>query len=241
MKTKLIAPKSAPLHCLGLLALSVTLAAQFLHAGDTVVSSPAIARASDTLASSNGYYVEVFGGFSGLMNEGLSLDGSNYDADYGRGFLTGAAVGHQWSGFSLELEFFYRSNDVDQVSRGAERFMDGDYASTNFFLNAQHTFGSIAGNSAVIRPYVGAGLGLMQEIDIDLPGVGVEDISANWEFGFQALAGIRWEISEHWSLFAEARYIYGGDPELRAETGGGQTVRADYNGWSALAGLRWTF
>jgi opacity protein-like surface antigen len=191
--------------------------------------------------ASTGLYLEGFGGFSGLLDDGLTLDGNNFDANYGSGFLSGAALGYQWTNLSLELEFFYRSNDVKSVSRGQDRFSGGDYASTNFFLNTQYTFGSIAGKAAVIRPYIGAGVGLMQEIDMDLPGAGVESLSSSWEFGLQALVGVRWEISSHWSLFTEARYTHGGSPDLSAESGPERSASADYNGWTALAGVRWTF
>lgn len=210
-----------------------------------VAGEPAPQTAATFPTSSNGFsegfYLEGFGGLSGLMDDTIHLNGERFDGEYGGGFLGGAAIGQQWNRWSLELEFFYRSNDIDVVSRGAERFVGGDYASTNFFLNAHYTFGSLAGQAAIIRPYLGAGIGLMQEIDIDMTGLNVEDVSASWEPAFQAILGVRWEISAHWSIFTEARYTYAGDPSLRSESGASQTVRADYNGWTALAGLRWTF
>lgn len=228
------------------LVLALTVACGPLRAGEPAMPAgpamPAAVGAADAAsAASTGLYLEGFGGFSGLIDDGLTLDGESYDARYGSGFLSGAALGYQWTNLSLEVEFFYRSNDVDTVSRGRDRFTDGDYASTNLFLNAQYTFGSLLGGTAVVRPYLGVGAGLMQEIDIDLPAAGAEDLSASWEFGFQALVGVRWEFSPHWALFAEGRYTYGGDPELTSESGPSRTAKADYNGWAALAGVRWTF
>jgi opacity protein-like surface antigen len=220
--------------------LTLILPAAPLRAGDPVLPT-ATGTPAAAAPASDGWYVEAFGGYSGLLDDRLTLDGNTYDANYGSGFLGGAAVGYQWAHFSVELEFFYRGNDVDTVRRDAERFTGGDYASTNYFLNTQYTFGSLAGNAAVIRPYIGVGVGLMQEIDMDLPGAGAEDLSANWEFGFQALVGLRWEISPHWSLFTEGRYTYGGSPDLKSEAGPDRTATADYNGWTALAGVRWTF
>jgi len=243
MKTiRRLTPSSPTRPSFGLAAavLTLSLPATPLWAGDQVLPTAAATPAT-TAPASNGWYVEAFGGYSGLLDDGLTLDGNTYDANYGSGFLGGAALGYQWTNFSVELEFFYRSNDVDTLSRDAERFTGGDYASTNYFLNTQYTFGSLAGNAAVIRPYIGVGVGLMQEIDIDLPGARAEDLSANWEFGFQALVGLRWEISPHWSLFTEARYTSGGSPDLKSEAGTERTATADYNGWTALAGLRWTF
>lgn len=225
---------------LAALVLTLTVSTAPLLAGEAPLPA-SVGTLTTAPTASTGLYLEGFGGFSGLLDDGLTLDENNYDASYGSGFLSGAALGYQWTHFSLELEFFYRSNDVDTVSRGRDRFTDGDYASTNFFLNTQYTFGSIAGQAAVIRPYIGAGIGLMQEIDIDLPGAGAEDLSSTWEFGFQAIIGLRWEISPHWSLFTEGRYIHGGSPSLSAETGPARSASADYNGWTALAGLRWTF
>ncbi len=226
---------------LAALVLALTVATSPLPAGVLSPAPASISTVTATPTASTGLYFEGFGGFSSLLNDGLTLNGKNYDASYGSGFLSGAALGYQWLSFGLELEFFYRSNDVSSVSRGLERFAGGDYASTNFFLNTQYTFGSIAGLAAVIRPYIGAGIGLMQEIDIDLPGTGAENLSSSWDLGIQALVGLRWEISPHWSLFTEARYIYGGSPDMSTETGPSRSATAEYNGWTALAGLRWTF
>ncbi len=235
-------PGSHAFSSFGLAALlfTLTLSAAPMQAGESPLPAP-VGTLTTAPTASTGLYLEGFGGFSGLLDDGLTLDGNNYDASYGSGFLGGAALGYQWTNFSLELEFFYRSNDVDTVSRGQDRFSGGDYASTNFFLNTQYTFGSIGGRAAVIRPYIGAGIGLMQEIDMDLAGAGAEDLSSTWEFGFQALVGVRWEISAHWSLFTEARYTHGGSPNLSAESGPARSASADYNGWTALAGVRWTF
>jgi opacity protein-like surface antigen len=220
------------------LSLSLNLGA--LSAGEPLLQA-AVNLPAEPPTFSQGFYFEGFGGFSGLMDDGIQLNGERWDGEYGGGFLGGGAIGHQWRAWSLELEFFYRSNDIDAVSRGGDRFAGGDYASTNFFLNAHYTFGSLGGRAAIIRPYVGAGVGLMQEIDIDMPGLGVEDVSATWKPAFQAIFGVRWELNAHWSIFTEGRYTYAGDPKLRSETGASQTVRADYKGWTALAGLRWTF
>ena len=223
-----------------LAGLALSFSTNSLVAGS---SAPQAAASIPATSSdfSEGIYIEGFGGFSGLFDDDINLNGEKFSGEYGGGFLGGAAIGQQWKNLSLELEFFYRSNDIDSVSRGSESFEGGDYASTNFFLNAQYTFGSIAGRSAIIRPYFGAGIGLMQEIDIDMTGLNVEDISTTWEPALQAILGLRWELSPHWSLFTEGRYTYAGDPTLKSESGPSQSVTANYNGWTALAGLRWTF
>jgi hypothetical protein len=191
-------------------------------------------------------YVDVYGGLSMLGSGDVIRAGSATNGSYDRGFLAGAAFGKQVSpAWAFEVEWFYRSNEVESMKGGSfDGVTDGDFASTNLMFNAVYTFGQGGpGGSARagITPYVGLGLGFMQEVDIDLTVGGVEqEHSDNWVPAAQLIAGALYPISDSFSGFLELRYHYAGSPEMDA-TSGGAPVEADYNGFSTLLGLRYAF
>ena len=194
----------------------------------------------------DGVYVDVFGGFSGLSSGDVKQSGQTSDGSYDGGFLSGLAVGKELSpAWSLELEWFYRNNGVDSMNGGVfDGVSDGDFASTNLMFNAIYTFRRDDANEGFfnkISPYVGLGLGAMQEVDIDMNVAGIEqEFSDHWVPSSQIILGAIYPINACFSAFAELRYHYSGSPTLDAENGGGR-VDADYDGYSALFGLRYSF
>jgi hypothetical protein len=72
------------------------------------------------------------------------------------------------------------------------------------------------------RPYVGAGLGYVQEIDIDLKNVGgVEtSYSQDGEIAYQLIAGTSYGLTENWDLTADVRYMRVDSINLKREAGG---------------------
>ena len=194
----------------------------------------------------DGVYLDVFGGFSGLSSGDVKQAGQTSDGSYDGGFLSGLAVGKELSpAWSLELEWFYRNNGVDSMNGGVfDGVSDGDFASTNLMFNAIYTFRRDDANEGFfnkISPYVGLGLGAMQEVDIDMKVAGIEqEFSDHWVPSSQIIVGAIYPINACFSAFAELRYHYSGSPTLDAENGGGR-VDADYDGYSALFGLRYSF
>jgi opacity protein-like surface antigen len=194
----------------------------------------------------DGVYLDVFGGFSGLSSGDVKQSGQTSDGSYDGGFLSGLAVGKKLSpAWSLELEWFYRNNGVDSINGGVfDGVSDGDFASTNLMFNVIYTFRRDDANEGFfnkISPYVGLGLGAMQEVDIDMKVAGIEqEFSDHWVPSSQIILGAIYPINACFSAFAELRYHYSGSPTLDAENGGGR-VDADYDGYSALFGLRYSF
>jgi hypothetical protein len=94
-------PGSHAFSSFGLAALlfTLTLSAAPMQAGESPLPAP-VGTLTTAPTASTGLYLEGFGGFSGLLDDGLTLDGNNYDASYGSGFLGGAALGYQWTNFS---------------------------------------------------------------------------------------------------------------------------------------------
>ncbi|MEO1083217.1 MAG: OmpW family outer membrane protein [Acidobacteriota bacterium] len=188
-------------------------------------------------------YVKLVAGFGDLDDGGtLEVDdprfSSTADASYDLGIRSGLAFGWRFDDrFALELEYLYSTNDFDAaVFSDGQRFEDGNYASVVISANAYTFFRR--GES--VRPYVGAGLGWVQEVDVDFER-GDEEISFQTDdFGFQAMAGLLWDVNDRWSLDLQARYLVVDGLEMEAEEGAG-TVVADYRPLSLFVGLGYRF
>lgn len=194
---------------------------------------------------SDGLYVELFGGLHGLAGGDIRQGVSTGKASYSAGPMFGAAFGKNFSPrWALETEFFYRSNDLDSIKTGAlGGTREGDFASANLMFNGIYTFTRPDGSAlwGDLSPYLGAGIGVLQEADMDLKVGGVtRQYSGNWMPAAQAFLGVRYALNQRWSLFLETRYHFAGEIELKSSSGD-PAIKADYNGLSGIAGLRFTF
>lgn len=148
-----------------------------------------------------------------------SVFGASVVADIrlGSGQVAGLGIGYRLnSNISTEFAWEYRSNDSEVSLANGKRFEEGNYASNTFFLNALYHFDSVT----KWRPYIGIGLGWLQEIDIDLESSGQEfSYSANGDIGFQIMGGVDYRLSDTWQLQAELRFSDFSDIKLESENG----------------------
>jgi hypothetical protein len=193
----------------------------------------------------DGLYLEVFGGLHGLADGDVKQGGTTGKGSYGGGQIFGGAVGKKLTqNWSVETEFFYRSNDIDSVGSGPlAGSTEGDFASTNLMFNGVYTFTQSDGSGlwGKFTPFVGAGLGFLQEADIDAKiGGGERQYSDTWIPSVQFLTGVTYEVNESWSVFAETRYHYAGEVELKSSKDN-TVLKANYDGFSGIVGVRYSF
>ena len=202
-------------------------------AAASLLLSGTIAQAA---TADGGLYLNFFGGFSGLSSGDLIQSGATSKGDYDGGTIVGMAlVAPDWA---LEAEWFYRSNEISSVTGGPFNGVNnGDFASTNLMFNAIYHFHA----TDKVKLYCGLGLGLMQEVDIDMTISGAEqEFSDNWVPAAQLILGAAYPINQTFSATAEVRYHFASSPSLEASNGGAG-LKADYSGYSALLGLRYSF
>ena len=187
----------------------------------------------------DGLYMEFGGGTSTVPGGDITLDGIEWEGEYDNGTLFIASLGKNWTdNWATEIEYFYRTNDVDTLTGDGNVLSGGDLASTNVFVNVIYTFDGIMGSAW--RPYGGLGLGWMTETDIDLDGLPGEEFSATWLTGYQWLIGIQRTFGENWTGLLEGRAIAGGSQDLESSLDG-RTLEVEYNTWSLIVGLQWSF
>lgn len=187
----------------------------------------------------DGLYIEFGSGLGFIPGGDITLDGNEWEAEYDNGSIFMASIGKNWTdNWATELEYFYRSNDIDTLTAGSVVLTGGDLASTNVFVSMVYTLDGLLGSSW--RPYGGLGAGWFTETDVDIAALPGEEFSKTGSTGYQWLVGVRGVFGENWSGFLEGRAIAGGSQDL-ASSADGRELEVEYNAWSLIVGLEWAF
>jgi len=198
-----------------------------------------------TVADDEGFYGSISGGINFLGDQTYDIvlgeDVATGDAGFDASFAGGGAVGYRFSNnFSVEGEFLYRRVELDSVNLGAVgSFSDGDFANTQLNVNAYYHF-DLA--SSAIEPYVGVGLAYINEVDIDLEdSSGVEREFESDEFGFEVMAGARYNVFDRGFIDLGVRYMPIGGVDLERSDGSADRISADYDPFMLTAKFGWRF
>jgi len=164
---------------------------------------------------------------------------SSAEAEVDGGFVSGIGVGYRINEkWATELGWEYRTNDAEVTLDNGEKFTDGNYASNTFYLNGIYSLQ----NKGKWKPYLGAGLVWVQEIDIDLEEGDFErSFSDSGEIGYQIFAGVTRPINNKWSIQGELRYGSISSIDLSEETGDGQLTGLDYKPLTLQIGVQYNF
>lgn len=190
----------------------------------------------------SGLYVSAYGGSSSLASTSLtesrtSLSTLTGKGAFGSGIGLGGAFGYRYgNGWAAELAWDYRSHDVKRIGGTP---VQGDFASTTAFLNGYYRFQKLG----IVRPFVGAGLGYVTEIDMDLSRDGAEkEYSRRGGLGVQAILGGEVELTDRWNVSADLRWSQMGSGSFKS-TSAGATLsgKPKYQPTSVNLGLTYRF
>jgi len=191
-----------------------------------------------------GSYLNLYTGTSNLSSTNLTesrpaASTLNGKAKFGSGVGLGGSYGYRYgNGWAAEIQWDYRRHDLKNV---AGTTLDGDFASNTLFLNGYYRFDKIGS----IRPFLGAGIGWTQEIDIDITRNGQElSYSRSGGAAIQAIAGGEYDISEKWSLVGDLRWMRVNSGTFKAEnaaSGGVLVGKPKYQPVSLNLGLSYKF
>jgi|688.fasta_scaffold20212_7 opacity protein-like surface antigen len=208
------------------------------------------ALSSLAAAEPRGYYATIYAQASRLGSTnfdeiGNADFGNGLKAKFDAGFGFGGDIGFRYgNGWAAEVEWNYRRHDLKSLSGGSggasPTVTEGDFASSILFINGFRRFPSALGGWT---PYVGAGVGWVQEIDFDLNSAGTDRAwSKQGKIGLQLIAGAEIPMNKDWRLTADVRMLRLGSVELPAEEGAtGRLSKPDYNPVSVQLGLRRMF
>jgi opacity protein-like surface antigen len=213
-----------------------------LLAGMLTVMSIARHACADT-TDYEGPFVKLLGGLNFALD--TDFDGSNSasfpsgDASLDAGAIVGLAGGYRFNrNFAADLEYAYRSNDIDKIkgSGGTTVADGGDLASVAIMANGQYYFDF----ADTWSPYIGLGVGFLQEIDSDVELVGLSDQKdlEDQVFAWQAMVGAEVPVDDSWRFYGEGRFMSAPGPDL---SNGNGSYGVDYNNLSLIAGIGYQF
>jgi Outer membrane protein beta-barrel domain len=196
-----------------------------------------------------GFYATVYAQASRLDSTtfdevGTAGFGTGLKAAFDTGFGLGGDVGYRYgNGWAAEVEWNWRRHELASLRRAGTAVAgvtEGDFASNIIFVNGLRRF-TLASERVV--PYVGVGLGWVQEIDFDLNSATLERAwSDQGEAAVQVMGGAEFAVGDVWRLTADLRLLQIGDVELPAEEGvTGRLSKPEYNPLSVQVGLRRQF
>jgi OmpA-OmpF porin, OOP family len=171
----------------------------------------------------------------------LGLPRRSVNASFDSGFNVGGRVGYQWGPWRFEEEYSYRRNGLSSVSANnvfggtitSGGALDGQRFSHAIMTNAIFDFTL----GWPVTPHIGVGIGAVDIIDsVSLnnttigalpPGVTQTPVGlvpvpqtfggtllhgSSWQFGYQAIAGFRYEFSPSVAFDLDYRYLATTDP-----------------------------
>lgn len=158
-----------------------------------------------------GWYAEIFGGFSYLPNNiDTTLNGLTWTrAHYVSGYNGGGRFGYKDTPMRYEAEVAYISADVNRflVNQIYQTGVTGQSTATTAMVNAYYDFPEVI---RTIQPFLGFGIGYAYA-NAHLFGSGPTSLTefrgSNSVFAYQGTLGLAYNFVDNYSLDIEYRYI----------------------------------
>jgi opacity protein-like surface antigen len=160
-------------------------------------------RVSDAWAQ---YYIGAQAGWTGLPYQTDTIDGvGSVPVEFGAGYNVGVRGGYQLWPWRFEEEYSYRRNDAAEFGAGnSANGVSGNRHTLSIMTNVLYDLTT----GWPITPHIGVGIGAMNVFDgLRVPGRGQLFDDSNWQFGYQAIAGLRYEINAVLALDLDYRYL----------------------------------
>lgn len=210
------------------------------------LSCSLLAAAPSVYSAGQGWSLVPYVGFSEMGDQSGAFSGAEditdggFDVSLDSGFVGGLSVRYNYtdSPWSSEFGWEYRSNDSTITLADNTRLPDGNYASNTFYLNGRYALTT----GKRFTPWIGGGVSVIQEIDLDSEGSGPErSFSKGGAFGVQLMAGVDVDITERLYLTSELRYTGFTGLEMTEEGGDGKISEIDYTPITLGIGLGFRF
>ena len=215
----------------------------------TAIASPALAR-------DDAWYIGVEAGASLVEDISYDINGASdaLIADHDTGYDVDGIIGYDFGGFRLEAEVGYkeagvttlistvtipRPNSAGGINNVAARAFGGaggDTSVLSFMLNGMLDFGDDDG----LNGFVGVGGGVARvkaSYAIDVFGNSLDDSDTG--FAWQAIAGVRAPLNDHWDVGLKYRFFSADNVSLIDLAG--RSADGHYRSHSILGSLIYNF
>jgi OOP family OmpA-OmpF porin len=162
------------------------------------------------------FYIGPEGGWTALPDQRITVPGIfSTKLRFNSGFNAGVRLGYEWGPWRLEEEYSYRQNNVPSnfsLFGVPISGISGNRHTNSIMTNVLYDFTV----GWPITPHFGFGVGAVQISDgVRLPGIGQFINDSTWEFGYQGIAGIRYNLSPSFTLDLDYRYFATTQPTFR--------------------------
>jgi OOP family OmpA-OmpF porin len=190
------------------------------------------------------FYLGGEAGWNALENEtdrapGFAAVHKRFDS----GFAAGARAGYEWGPWRFEEEYAYRSNDLDRFRVGPVPAvgLKGNRQAHAIMTNVLYDF-TIPSLAWPVTPHIGGGVGAVNVIDrARSANFGTVSRGEDWEFGYQAIAGVRYAINPNVALDLDYRYLATTDLSLRVPGAPAIKYKSGYENHTLMASLVYRF
>jgi outer membrane protein OmpA-like peptidoglycan-associated protein len=139
--------------------------------------------------------------------------GAKVKESFADGYNVGARAGYEWGPWRFEEEFRFQQDGINRLSIGpASGAVRGNRDAYALMSNAIYDIPL----GWPITPHIGAGVGAVILHDgVGVKGVGTFAHSTDVEFGYQGIAGVRYNINPSLAFDVDYRYLATTDPTFR--------------------------
>jgi OmpA-OmpF porin, OOP family len=188
------------------------------------------------------FYVGAEGSWTGLPDQTITVPGLfSTSLKFNTGFNAGMRLGYEWGPWRFEEEYSYRQNGLpNNLSLFGLPItgISGNRHTNSIMTNVLYDFTL----GSPITPHFGVGIGAVNIHDgVRLPGIGQFINDSTWQFGYQGIAGIRYNLSPTLTLDLDYRYLATTQPTFRILNNNLLRYRSGYNTNNFVASIIYRF
>jgi OmpA-OmpF porin, OOP family len=193
-------------------------------------------------AQAQTFYIGGEGGWTHLQGQKdrfLTAPPTSGRARFDEGFAAGARAGYEMGPWRFEEEYTYRRNGLDRLSVGGANIAGarGSRQAHAIMTNLLYDFDL----GWPVTPHIGAGIGAVYLVDRAGSPAGRLLGDHSWQLGYQAIGGIRYNLSPALAVDLDYRYLATTDATFRTPTTPQLRYRTGYNSHNVLASLTYRF
>ncbi len=161
-------------------------------------------------------------------------------ARFDSGFAAGARAGYEWGPWRFEEEYVYRSNDLTGLSVGGFKVsgVRGSRQAHALMTNVLYDINL----GWPVTPHVGAGIGAVNIIDqARVKGFGQLFNDDDWQFGYQAIGGVRYNVTPNVALDLDYRYLASTEATFRVPAAPAIKYKSGYETHTLMASVVYRF
>jgi opacity protein-like surface antigen len=150
------------------------------------------------------YYIGAQAGWTGLPYQTDTIVGlGSVPVQFDAGYNVGARGGYQWGPWRVEEEYSYRQNNTAEYGENTIG-VSGNRHTHSIMTNVIYDLTT----GWPVTPHIGVGIGAMNVSDsLREPGRLPVFNDSSWQFGYQAIAGLRYDINPVLALDLDYRYL----------------------------------